>query len=174
MPWYRAPERVLNLVVLDTDEKYSASFTDDGQHLNAPGYVVLCHALRDLGDQVPDARRTVQMSPALLQVLWEIQQVVAVNFGARPLIIHSGYRSMVTNNHTKDAVYKSVHCAGGAADLHVPGIPVQTLHEIAKDVPLIGGLGLYLPGGENGPTGFIHADVGGRRDWKRLQNGLYV
>ena len=163
LPWYRAPERVLDLVRLDSGERFTASFTDDGAHLNAPGYVVLCDALRDR--HVDQSRGIVQIAPALLQVLWEIQRVVAINFGDRPIVVHSGYRTLETNGHTEGAVFHSVHCSGAACDFHVPGVPIMVLRDIARKVPLIGGLGWYPRGGVNSDEGWIHADVGDRREW---------
>jgi uncharacterized protein YcbK (DUF882 family) len=160
--WYQAPYRSLDVVRLDDGERVQAAFTEDGRTLSS-GYVLLCDALRDAHVEVN--RGVVQMSPALFQVLWEIQQVIASRYGLRPLVNHSGYRTLETNGRTEGAVRNSVHCAGGACDFHVDGVPLAEIARISANVPLIGGLGFYPRGGDGSDQGWVHVDVGRRRDW---------
>lgn len=163
--WYDAPVRTLDLVGLYSGERYQAAFTRDGVHLDPTGYIVLCDALRDDNREIPTSRAVVQIVPALLQLLWEIQVIVTARHGARPIVVHSGYRTRASNRETKGSVPNSMHIAGAACDFHIDGVHVAEIRDIAAQLPLIGGLGYYPPGTEGSPTGWIHADVGRHRSW---------
>lgn len=160
------PARALYLQRLDRpEEKTFAYFTRDGIHLDIEGYDVLCMALRDA--HVPIDRGIVRMAPALLQLLYDVQQLSWQRTGTRlPIIMHSGYRTLQTNAAIENAAFRSWHCAGAACDLHIEGVPLVDIKAMATESPLLGGCGIYLRGpGRMTTEGWIHLDVADRRDW---------
>lgn len=86
-----------------------------------------------------------------------------------PVRIHSGYRSVETNQLVGGAP-ESQHLLGKAADVSIEGLSSMELFALATLVPIFdaGGIGVY-PGEE-----FIHVDVRMQRArWARL-DGKYV
>lgn len=59
---------------------------------------------------------------------------------ARPIVIHSGYRSPQHNQHVGGA-QNSLHTTGLAADISVPGVTPQALQKFLGNWS--GGLGCY-------------------------------
>lgn len=93
--------------------------------------------------------------------------------GDKAITVTSGCRCRKSNKGAND----SQHVTGNAADIRVKGLDALQLYGIASKVCTFqgGGIGLYPPGGKNGPNGFVHVDCRGRRArWGRLQNGRYV
>lgn len=86
-----------------------------------------------------------------------------------PVRIHSGYRSVETNQLVGGA-RDSLHLLGKAADVSIDGLSAIELYALATLVPVFNdsGIGLY-PAEE-----FIHVDVRGTvARWARL-DGKYV
>ena len=85
-----------------------------------------------------------------------------------PIIVHAGYRCE-EHNREVGGVPHSEHTCGLAADIHVPGLLLQQMYELALAVPqfVAGGIGVY-------DGGFLHIDVRDHRArWARV-NGRYV
>jgi hypothetical protein len=80
-----------------------------------------------------------------------------------PIYVNSGYRSPKQNANTPGAVSNSQHVLGKAMDVHVKGISVDKLAEAGRKVG-IGGVGRYYK------DGFVHFDVGRKRDWDDTQS----
>ena len=61
-----------------------------------------------------------------------------------PLIINSGYRTASHNAKQPGASPRSQHLYGCAADIRMPGVPVEDLQRYARNVsPNRGGVGVY-------------------------------
>ena len=85
-----------------------------------------------------------------------------------PVVVHAGYRCQ-RHNAEVGGVSHSEHTLGRAADIHLPGLSLQQMYELAAGVAEFaeGGIGAY---DEN----FLHVDVRGHRArWARVQ-GQYV
>ena len=125
-------------------EAYSLA-KDGGRRLSA-NFTVREFRCRDGSDPVfVDTR--------LVQVLQSIRD----HFG-KPVIITSAYRTAAHNKAVGGAKY-SQHCYGRAADIRVPGVPVETLAAYAETLlPDTGGIGRY-PVRSGRPTGWVHVDT---------------
>lgn len=100
-----------------------------------------------------DGSDPVFIDTRLVQVL----QSVRDHFG-KPVTVTSGYRTPAYNKKVGGAAY-SQHCCGRAADIRVPGVPVETLAAYAeKLLPDTGGIGRY-PVRSGRPTGWVHIDT---------------
>lgn len=102
----------------------------------------------------------VQISKSLVERL----QAIRNSFGS-PVIIHrgGGFRTPTYNAKVTDAKL-SQHLYGKAADFHIEGVPIATLHQWAKRNWLdnnIGGVGYYKWG--------IHLDEGPVRTWGTMR-----
>ncbi len=79
-----------------------------------------------------------------------------------PIHLISGHRSKKTNDALRamgrGTAKKSMHVLGKAADIAIPGIPLNKLREKALSMKR-GGVGYYPK------TGFIHVDTGRVRQW---------
>ncbi|MCI5573663.1 MAG: D-Ala-D-Ala carboxypeptidase family metallohydrolase, partial [Faecalibacterium prausnitzii] len=74
--------------------------------------------------------------------LVDILEKIRTHFG-KPLVITSAYRTAAHNKAVGGAAY-SQHCYGRAADIRVPGVPVETLAAYAETLlPDTGGIGRY-------------------------------
>jgi len=99
------------------------------------------------------------IEPALLDFLHEVRCVLECDL---PFEVISGYRSPSTNDmlrrSTSGVASGSLHLAGRAIDLRVPGISTARLRDTAAGLRR-GGVGYY-------PTsGFVHLDTGRVRQW---------
>jgi uncharacterized protein YcbK (DUF882 family) len=113
-----------------------------------------------------------QVSARLLDALEQLRALAG-----KPVVVTSGYRSPATNAGAEGSG-KSEHMTGRAADFRIPGLSALETYRLCEKIPAFkdGGLGLYPPepGGLNGPNGFVHGDVRGKRArWARIQ-GKYV
>ena len=137
---------------MSTGEQVRAVYWADGQ-LVADGYTQLCILLRDV-----QANSPVQMDITLLDILRGTYGWFRAFNINRPLLIHSGYRTLKTNANTEGAVRNSMHLYGKAADLHMQGVPASYVAQ----------LGQYLGGGGVGyyaTKNFVHIDSGRLRTW---------
>jgi len=88
----------------------------------------------------------------LCQMLERVRQACA----GRPVLVCSGYRSLVYNTRMGGAV-DSQHCQGRAADVLVDGLLVSDVRHVVEQLlmdgslPLLKGVGIY-------PT-FMHLDI---------------
>ena len=85
-----------------------------------------------------------------------------------PIVVHAGYRC-ARHNAEVGGVPLSEHTLGLAADIHLPGMSLQQMYELASSVPQFaeGGIGVY-------DGDFLHVDVRGHRSrWARV-GGRYV
>ena len=99
------------------------------------------------------------MNLVLLDILCGVQGWFRAYGVDKPLVINSGYRTKHTNDNTEGSAKNSMHLYGAAADIWMPGVPVDS---IAK-------LGLYLKGGGVGfypSRNFVHVDSGRLRTWR--------
>jgi len=78
----------------------------------------------------------------------------------RPLLLHSGFRTLGTNSSLEGAARGSLHLDGQAADIELHRVSVVDLAQAARSFSSIFsfmGVGIY--------PGFLHVDIGPRRRW---------
>lgn len=96
------------------------------------------------------------MSLVLIEVIDHIED----HFKAHEIDIISGYRSPKLNLSLRASGHKtarqSLHMAGLAMDIRIPGVSARAVRDYAKSLKL-GGVGYY--------GNFIHVDVGPVRYW---------
>ena len=85
--------------------------------------------------------------PALVALLRRIEQ----RYGRRP-VVTSGYRTRGRGG--------SLHRRCMAADIMVPGVSADELARAARDIPGMGGVGIYCH------QSLVHVDIGTARDWR--------
>ena len=99
-----------------------------------------------------------EISPELVELVDKIQD----HFGAKEVLVISGYRSPELNADLKKKGHKvanrSLHMQGEAMDIRIAGVSAKELREYALSLKK-GGVGFY-PG-----NGFVHVDVGRVRQW---------
>jgi uncharacterized protein YcbK (DUF882 family) len=82
-------------------------------------------------------------------------------FGGRPIIITSGYRTKATNERLRrqgvHAVCNSFHIEGKAVDIQIDGVPPAHIAGLCSTLQL-GGVGVYPE--------FVHLDTGPPRFWR--------
>lgn len=120
-----------------------------------PEYHKACYLLRDTRQNI-----TVAMDIQVLDVLTMVQRFLLLHNVRVPLNIHSGYRSEATNSSIEGAAKNSLHKLGKAVDLHIEGIPSETLARLGLFLGK-GGVGFYPK------SGFVHLDTGVRRFWQK-------
>lgn len=151
--WAAKPERTLSLYHLHTGEKLRTTYWADGSHI-PEALADINHILRDF--------RTAEawpIDPRLLDLLHRVQESLGTD---EPFHIISGYRSPATNtklaNRSTKVARRSLHLAGQAIDVRLPGRPLRQLHKVAV-AQKSGGVGYYPK------SNFIHIDVGRVRYW---------
>lgn len=147
-------ERCLSLRNVHTDEQLlNTPYWIDGEY-QAETLVELNHLLRDHrnGEVKP-------MDPKLFDLLYQTQTKLGA---CAEFHVISGYRSPETNDKLRkqsSGVAKfSLHTAGQAIDIRLPGCELKTLHKTAKSLKR-GGVGLYTK------SEFVHIDTGRVRYW---------
>ena len=116
--------------------------------LKADGAKQLSPAFRVREFRCRDGTDTILIDEGLVVVL----QCIREHFG-KAVTITSGYRTAAHNRAVGGAVY-SQHQYGRAADIRVPGVPVEQLAAYAETLlPGTGGIGRYPA------KGFVHVDV---------------
>ncbi|MBN2209409.1 MAG: hypothetical protein JW759_08955 [Candidatus Coatesbacteria bacterium] len=85
-----------------------------------------------------------------------------------PVVIRSACRCEA-HNQAVGGEPVSDHLFGWAADLSVQGVQSDMVAELAETLPDVARIGIYEPGGLNGPDGFVHVGVRdrGHGSWKR-------
>ncbi|WP_208454386.1 DUF882 domain-containing protein [Methyloligella sp. GL2] len=123
-------------------------------------------AMDKLNRFMGDWRRNepTKMDPELIDLIWTIYTRLGAS---EPIHLISGYRSKKTNDALRakgggQAKY-SQHTLGKAADIHIPGVPVKRLRNMAL-IQEWGGVGYY----PNSGIPFVHVDTGRVRMWPRI------
>ncbi|WP_069094860.1 DUF882 domain-containing protein [Methyloligella halotolerans] len=105
-----------------------------------------------------------KMDPELIDLIWRIYTQLGAT---EPIHLISGYRSQKTNSKLRAAgggqAKYSQHILGKAADIHIPGVPVKKLRNLAL-IQEFGGVGYY----PNSGVPFVHVDTGRVRMWPRI------
>lgn len=147
------PERGLNMYNTHTGEFLKIVYWADGHYL-PKSLIQVNRFLRDhrSGDVHP-------MDPRLLDVMVSVHR----KFGAKgPIHIISGYRSPHSNamlaSYSDGVAHNSLHVAGKACDIRIPGQSVKTVGRAAKSLRA-GGVGTYPS------SDFVHVDTGRVRYW---------
>ena len=148
-----SPTRSLYLYSPNTKESFDGVYYADGKYLR-DALDEINHIMRD--------HRTGDIhwiDPDLLDVLFVLSKKTR---SASPLNIISGYRCPATNawlrRRSKNVARKSLHIAGQAADIRVPGVQTASLKKMAVNIRG-GGVGYYPR------SGFVHVDTGPIRYW---------
>jgi uncharacterized protein YcbK (DUF882 family) len=101
-----------------------------------------------------------EVHPIDLRVYYLLAMVQA-QFGRRPILVTSGYRTGATNERLRrqgiDAARNSFHLRGCAVDIQMPGVAPASMADLGSLLGL-GGVGVY--------ANFVHLDTGPRRTWK--------
>ena len=148
-----AEARVLALRSLHTGEFVRATYWAAGRYVR-DGLAEIDRLLRD--------HRSNAVHPidrGLLDVLGALSERLETR---EPFEVISGYRSPATNARlvatTSGVAVGSLHVAGMAVDIRVPGRPLGAVRDAAKTLRA-GGVGYYPD------SDFVHVDVGRVRYW---------
>ncbi len=147
--------RTLWLYNAITKESVNVPFTIDGRSVYRPGYDAICGILRDT--HVPAARGDVPIDIRTVEALYETQQVLLLAGVRQPIVVHSGYRTIGTNEAVGGAP-ASYHMLAKAVDFSVPDVSMEYVWKVCNSRPITGGLGYY-------PGSHVHIDSGPRRYW---------
>lgn len=149
-----SPEKTLSFYNTHTGEKLKkATYWTQGEYvpdtLNEINFI-----LRDF--RVDEIK---PIDPQLLDLLHAISRKLGTD---KPFHIISGFRSPTTNlflrQHTQGVAKGSLHMAGKAIDIRMPGCDLTKLHRTARALKR-GGVGLYPD------SDFVHVDTGRVRYW---------
>ena len=149
------PERRLAFRNIHNGETADACYYSCGA-LRPDGVAELNHAMRDWRNGT-----AIAMDHDLFDLLVGVREKLGLGDATRFELI-SGYRSPATNAmlHERSAAVasRSQHMLGKAADVHVQGVPLETLHAAGLAMGR-GGVGFYPR------DGFVHLDTGPVRTW---------
>ncbi len=101
--------------------------------------------------------RYVRFDVVTIEVMWEVQRLLAARGVRSPLVVTSGYRCAQTNANVEGAARNSQHLYAKAVDMYVPGVPMRDLFAACWSRGLSGGMGYY--------DSHVHLDSGTRRWW---------
>jgi uncharacterized protein YcbK (DUF882 family) len=134
-------------------ERLDATYWSDGEII-ASEYQRISHFMRD--------RVTgygVWMHPVLLDILYAVGGWLRYFGVTEPIVLTSGCRDPVRNQHIEGAALNSLHPKGEAADIRIPHVnPLQ-----------VSRFGVWLGGGGVGwypEKQFTHLDRGRLRTWR--------
>lgn len=148
------PEGRLSLYNLHTDERLAVTYrTDagdyDGRAIESLNHILRCHY----------SNRIAQMDLRVIEFLNAVDKRLG---GGHEIHIVSGFRSREYNDlliRKGGGVSKdSLHLAGQAIDIQVPGVDLAMVRQTALDLEF-GGVGYYPQ------SGFVHLDSGRFRWW---------
>ena len=145
--------RRIHLVNAHTWDDLNVVYYTHGIYIDE-NIVQLNHLMRDRR-----ANASISMDTSLYDQLLRMQLALGTE---EPVHVLSGYRTPETNaklrRRSPDVAKFSLHMEGRAADVYIPGIPVDKLHQAAVDMQA-GGVGLYSN------SNFVHVDTGTLRHW---------
>lgn len=144
----------LNIIRQRTGETFHGDVVRRGlfkRHIDDKAVQHLNRLMRDIRADVVH-----EMDMELIYLIGRIQKHIP----DRPLLITSAYRTRATNNAIRGSARSSLHMAGKALDIRVPGFSTRKLRQIAR-AESDGGVGWYPR------RDFIHVDTGERRNWRR-------
>lgn len=98
------------------------------------------------------------MDPIVIDILYAYCAWLFAYGVPKPVEITSGFRHFLTNAMTEGAARDSWHTKAGAADLFVPGVPIEQVSRFGTWLAG-GGVGLYRN------KNFTHVDRGRVRSW---------
>jgi uncharacterized protein YcbK (DUF882 family) len=143
----------LKLYHTHTGEFLDRVFWADGRYL--PG------ALAEISTLLRD-HRTNQVAPIAPQLLSLLERIASLVGALEGFHVISGYRSPQTNqllaDRSRGVARRSLHMAGKAIDIRIPGRSLIDVRDAALSVRG-GGVGFY-PESE-----FVHVDIGRVRSW---------
>jgi uncharacterized protein YcbK (DUF882 family) len=147
------PVRNLSLININTQERLTIEYWARGRYL-VDALRAINHILRDHHDG-----SVHPMDPRLVDVLYGVYKLAGKQAAIEVIC---GYRSPHTNARLRRARHgvagHSLHMAGRAVDIRVPGNSLDTLHRSALALRA-GGVGYYPR------SGFVHVDTGPVRTW---------
>ena len=145
--------RSLSFYHTHTAEELSVTYYSNGAY-NNEALAELNHFLRDFR-----TRDEIEMDPAVLDILFDIQQDVG-STGVYQII--SAYRSPATNEMLRSSssgvAKNSQHVLGNAIDVRLRNVDTKNLRDAAISQKR-GGVGYYKD------SNFVHIDVGRVRQW---------
>lgn len=145
--------RRIHLVNAHTWEKLNVVYFTHGIYIDE-NIEQLNHLMRDRR-----ANASIDIDTGLFDQLLRVQMALGTE---EPVHVLSGYRTPETNaklrRRSPGVAKHSLHMEGRAADIYIPGISVEKLHEAARDMQA-GGVGLYSN------SNFVHMDTGAVRHW---------
>lgn len=153
--------RYIDLQRKDTNERFEIIYYRNGA-IDRSGYKKACEVLRDA-----HVGEVYNMDIRLLDLICATQSWVRAYGYNVPFIIHSGYRSPITNASIEGAAKRSKHMYGQAIDFSVPGLPSEYMGKLAqrfiKSDGRGGGVGFYPS------LKFTHMDTGEGRNrvWRK-------
>ena len=149
-----APARMLRFFNPNTGERVSACYWENGSYLSS--------SLHEFNWLFRDYRAgDVQMpiDHRLFDQLFELQRKLGAQ---KEIVVVCGYRSPQTNaslrSRSHGVARKSLHMAGQAVDINIPGVPLAQLRQAALSLRA-GGVGYYPR------SNFVHMDTGPHRTW---------
>jgi uncharacterized protein YcbK (DUF882 family) len=150
----RVPERTLSLHNTHTGESvHNLAYWAENRYRTG-ALQQINHLLRDHRNN-----QVTTMDPQLLDLLSDLHERLESSV---PFEIISGYRSPETNrwlrNHSNGVAKNSLHMAGRAIDIRLPGCHLKTLRRTAIALNK-GGVGYYPR------SNFVHIDTGRPRFW---------
>ncbi len=147
-------ERAISMISLHTQESTSLVYWRHGKYLP--------HALHHISHVMRDHynNKVHRIDPRLLDLLHDLHR----NLGSsQPFHLVCGYRSPQTNawlhRTTGGVAVNSLHLKGQAADVQLPGVSLERLHNAALHMAR-GGVGYYPR------SDFVHVDTGRVRQWE--------
>ncbi|MGE4544375.1 MAG: DUF882 domain-containing protein [Pedobacter sp.] len=148
-----------------TERTLSLYNTHTGEHLHQAVYWEKGSYQRETLQQINYLLRDHRtdeikiIDPNLLDILHAMRSKIPVD---APFEIISGYRSPATNrnlqSHSSGVAKHSLHMAGQAIDIRLPGCPLAKLRKTAVSMKR-GGVGYYPK------SNFVHVDTGRVRYW---------
>ena len=149
-------ERVLSFFHTHTGERLKIAYCCDGEY-QPDALNRINHLLRDF--RVDEVK---PIDPKLLDLLHELGGTLDTD---QPYHVISGYRSPKTNVMLRErggahtgVASKSLHMAGKAIDIRLPGVKLDHLRGAAQSLKR-GGVGYYPS------SNFVHVDTGRVRYW---------
>lgn len=152
----KSQDRYISFFAQRTGESFQGLYRSGDQYIGA--------SIKEINRVLRDFRTNdvATMDPALMDILFHLQEGVRYKGGSAPYEIISAYRSPKTNamlRRSGEGVAKnSYHTKGQAIDLRVADIPTKDLAKIAKDIK-VGGYSYYKQ------SDFLHIDTGPVRTW---------